>query len=289
MRTALDQADLHIAAGDLAHARPLLERIVAAKPDQWDAWERLLPLLARVGDRAALEQHAQRFSGMKGRGHYIYALCWGYRANLQGDQQGAGVYFEQAIKDEARSIPALEALVRLALARHDMDGANRLVERLMRADANNAYAHYARASLDYVAGRQTQAEAALRRSLQLGRTPEALNDLALMLQAGGNLAESESLARAAVALDDQFHQAWDTLATILLRTGQRPDARAAYERALALAANNDHARVELADLYAQDGNRERATELAQSLLARADSLPPELRLRLATVREGLGL
>ncbi len=197
VRAALQQADLHLAAGAYAQARTLLEKLVKARPDQWDGWERLLPILARQDDRSALDALSGRFSGGEARGHYLYALCHGYRARLAGDGAAADVYFEQALKADAKSVPALEALTRSALQRLDADAVARHVDRLLRLDPGNAFAYYAKGSLEYVQGRAEQAEIALKRSVQLGKTPEALNDLSLLLKARGQTAEAEALARAA--------------------------------------------------------------------------------------------
>lgn len=140
--------------------------------------------------------------------------------------------------------------------------------------------------------RLPEAEAALRAVLKADPNhAEAANDLAyVLLMRGGHADEAGELATRAVTANPTEARFFDTLARVRLAAGDKPGAKAAFEKALKLEPNQIDALVGYAGLLGETNDR--AT--AGKLLDRADAvltLDPDaarrFRVRIGDLRQTL--
>lgn len=101
--------------------------------------------------------------------------------------------------------------------------------------------------------------------------PVLQNNLAVLLEVGGDVAAAERVLRAALAEDPSIPQVSKNLADVLYRNGRYDEAREAYERAAKLAPELGD------DLYFKLGNiayKRRETARARESWSRATALNP---------------
>lgn len=103
-------------------------------------------------------------------------------------------------------------------------------------------------------GREDEAEAALRRALELQEShPLAHNNLGLLLCAQGRAAEAQRAFRRALQLREAYPEAHNNLGALLAREGLAAEAEAAYRRALDLRQAYPEAHNNLGVLLSRQG------------------------------------
>ncbi len=130
----------------------------------------------------------------------------------------------------------------------------------------------------YLAGDFEGAAADLRTSLQLGPTHGALSNLGSAAFYLGRYEEAATMFRRAAALTPDDHVLWGNLGDALtFAPGRRTEAAEAYrraatlaERALAINRDDDETRSDLARYQARLGHRDRARQLRDESLDRAE-------------------
>jgi tetratricopeptide (TPR) repeat protein len=267
----LEHAALHMAAGVPDKARVLLQELVELKPGFAPAWALLAGVLIQQNDTKALQECERRLERVKGR-DFLTTVVLGQIALGRGDGVAARTYFDQALGMRPNAAVLLDLLLRLDVQEGRRDLASGHIRGLLLADPGHPFANQVLASLQLERKEYALAENSLRKSLERRRDPAVVNDLAWVLQEGGNLAEAEPLVREALRANDTLANAWDTLGVILTKRGVYDEAEAALNRSLALYAENPAVRMHVAQLHERRGDVAKAAEVADDLLARPAGL-----------------
>ena len=121
-----------------------------------------------------------------------------------------------------------------------------------------------------------QAEAALKKSIELGPSYPAYANLAFLYMDEKRYAESVAMSQKALQLNDKNYLVWANLMSAYQVLDQKDNFAAARDHAIGLLEEKVNlepqdalAQVSLAALYAQKGLREKALTRVQSALARA--------------------
>jgi Flp pilus assembly protein TadD len=163
-------------------------------------------------------------------------------------------------------VTVLETLLRLEMEEGTPDRALRYARSLLEADPSNAFAYYVIGTYQIEQRRYAEAEVTLRKSIEMRPSPEALNNLAWIVQDQGRLAEAEALARQGLRLDPDMPNLLDTLGVTLTRAGREADALEPLTRAVELAKDDPDPLLHLADLEVALGNRARALEFCDAAM-----------------------
>jgi len=268
---ALEYAVVHLAAGDPARARVVLQEMVDLKPDLAPAWAMLSGVAIEQEDAALLRECERRLERVKGK-DFLATTALGQIALHRQDYASARVYLEQALAMRPAATAILDLLLRLDVREGRRDLATGHIRRLLLIDPNHPFANHALASLQLERKEYAQAESSLRKSLERGRKPGLLNDLAWTLRMRGNLEEAEALAREAVAASDREFNYRDTLGVILMARGKWAEAEEVLKKALELAPDVAIVQLHLAELYAAKGDATKAAEMASALMGRLSHL-----------------
>ena len=273
-RIAMEYAVLHVAAGEPAKARVILQELVDLNPQRIPAWAMLAAVLLQQNDLKALEECERRLGRAKNQ-DFLTTVMLGEIALRRAKLVEARTYFDQALGMRPGTAVLLEMLLRLDVqeGRRDLAGAH--VRSLLLLDPGHPFANQILASMQLERKQYTQAENSLRKSLERKSDPLVMNDLAWVLQEKGELDEAESMVRAALKLDDKAGVAWDTLAMILMKRGRLPEAGEFFRKALSLAPNNFSVQVHLVTYYGRTGEEAKAVDLAENLLANPARLSPD--------------
>lgn len=285
--TPLEQAALHLQAGNPGRSRTLLLEQVGARPDALEAWELLLSIDLHQKNEEGLQDTLRRYRTVRGGSGHVPALGEGYIALLLGDLDLARARVEEVLAMRPRSTPGLEAALRVALEDGNFTAVSSLTGPLLEVDPENAYGNYALGTLELVQGRYAEAEEALCKSLQTRRSPEVLNDLAWLLHELGRSEEAEKMARSALQMDSGLPQAWDTLATILMAADRLDDAEHAFHKAQALDSQDAGTLLRHAALHLKRGDRQEAAELAGQIHGVVDTLAAAERDDFKRIRDAL--
>jgi serine/threonine-protein kinase len=118
------------------------------------------------------------------------------------------------------------------------------------------------------------AEAALKKSIELGPSYPAYTNLAYLYMSEKRYAESVVMSQKALQMNDQNYLVWANLMTAYQALNQTANFESARERVLSLLEqkvqaepHDSLAQVSLADIYAQKGLREKALTRVQAALA----------------------
>ncbi|MEI6810184.1 MAG: tetratricopeptide repeat protein, partial [bacterium] len=293
VQIALEQANTHIAAGDYDKARVVLEKLVETRPEMLDAWQLLGEVLVHDNDRAALDMCLKRMSKIDG-GQQATAYLSARMALRQDDSSTARRLLEQALVSRPDNPRLLEQLLRLDFAEAGKDRLYAHAKALLRIAPTHALANYAMGSFQDQQGNTVLAEDLYRRSMEKERLPQALNDLAWLLQKRGEFQEAEKLIREVVGVNRKMPRVWDTLGIILTRSGNLStnrfaEAEQAFETALSLAPNGPMISLHMADLQAKMGKIDRARELVSKVLPKRERLRPEEQKDLDSLVDRLGV
>ncbi len=278
-RLAMEYAVLHLAAGDPGKARIVLQELVDLKPDLAVAWAMLGGVVIEQNDAAAVNECERRLQRVKGR-DFLATAVLGQIALYKHDYSAARVYLDQALEMRPTVVALLELLLRLDVRDGRRDLAAGHVRRLLLLDSGHPYANQVLAAMQLESKEYAQAESSLRKSLARGRSADALNDLAWVLQARGSLDEAEALAREVVGMAGKNANFQDTLGVILMAKGDLKGADDAFRKALELAPDAAVVQLHLVELYVKKGDSKKAADLAEQLMGRMSSLSPEDQERL---------
>jgi len=132
---------------------------------------------------------------------------------------------------------------------------------------------------------QPQAEAALKKSIQLGPSYPAYTNLGYLYMSEKRYTESVAMTQKALQMNDQNYLVWANLMSAYQALNQTANSAAARERVLGLLEqkvkaepHDTLAQVSLAEVYAQKGLREKALTRVQSALAGSPDNPNVLEL-----------
>lgn len=282
---AQEYAVLHLAKGDAAKARVILEGVTDLQPDSLHAWA----LLASVGllqkDDDLIIRCAKKLERAKTPDYFALAVLADI-AFYRSDYASARSYLDQALSLRPSMLPLLDQLLRLDYQERRRDLATVHIKAILLKDPGHAFANQLLGTFQAEREEYDLAEDSLRRALERGKTSSLLNDLAWALQGQGKLAEAERSAREALAMSQDNAAAWDTLGVILMKQNKLSDAEEALLKAKSLVPDYTSAQLHLAELYAEKGEREKAVKMAEELLNRESGLTDKERRTLRNVARG---
>lgn len=197
------------------------------------------------------------------------------RGDYPGAFEFAGLFLQkrQSAPPESRA-EAFSIAIRSASAMHRFDAARRAADELGKIPGQGVRAALERAGIARQASGPAAAAAAIEKSGLDLRAPES--EPALRALVGDLLAQAktEDAARrvdAAVAAHPEHAAFYELRGLVAARRERLPEAREAFERALALEPEQASTLVALATLEAQEGK----ADAALALLARAEAAAPD--------------
>jgi tetratricopeptide (TPR) repeat protein len=284
---AMERAVIAILESNDAQARTELEALVRGNENLIPAWRMLVDVLVRAQDWRELERAAERLRALRG-GIGLAAEVQAVLALRNADLPRARRYYGEALSAQPNNLLLLRRVLRLELMAGALDSALGHARTILQLDTTNALANYVVGAARMAGGEVDLAEEVFRRSLEIERLPEALNDLAWLLLQKNEYAEAEALAREAVQLKPAMHQAWDTLGEILMRQGKLAEAEVALEKVLALTPDSPGALLHMAQLQAAKGDKPHAREILHMIADRADRLSSEAKAEYDALLRSLG-
>ena len=270
-RIEMEYAVMHLAAGNAAKARIVLQELVDLHPDMTAAWALLAGVAMMENDEKGVDECERRLSRAKNQ-DFITTVVLAQIALRHARVVEARTYLDQALAKRPNTPLLLDLLLRLDVQDGRRDWANDHIRSLLLLDPGHPFANQVLASMQIERKEYTQAENSLRKSLSRKSDTSAMNDLAWVLQEKGQLDEAESIVRTALKADGKMGVAWDTLGTILMKQGKLEGAGEAFKKALAMSPESPVVQLHMAMLYEKKGERQKAAELTENLLSRPAGL-----------------
>lgn len=283
----LEWAAYAIATDDNARAKEILKKAVQESPDLVRAWAMITAINIQERDALGLYDTIRHINRLKKGNELLLAIANGYLAIMQEDLSTATVELSKALALRPDDPQILEWLVRLDLLQGLTGRMEERLGQLLRISPKNAFGNFVMAGLQMQRKEFVLARDSLTRSIETQRTPEALNDLAWLLQESGLYQEAETNVRSALEMRPDLRPAWDTLGEILMKTDRLEEARAALEKAISLQANVVAVQLHMVELDLRQGRREDAAERLGAIKDRAASLSASESEELERLRKQL--
>jgi len=283
----LEWATLDVVAGRSDEAIERLDALLSEKPKLLRGWALLTGIYIQQNDTDRLASAVRKMESLRLGGSAVIPIARGHLAVLSNDLDGAREAFMEASRLEPGNIKVLEWLLKLDMIQNFQTAARTHLDEILRMDPDHAFANRILGTLQYADGEYKLAEDSLRRSLKSRNDPEALNDLAWLLQESGLYEEAEKHARSSLAIDINNHHAWDTLGVILMRTDRYGPASKAFEHALSLSDNNLPVLIHTAELLTLQDKRAEAMAIIEALSMRSSELTSSDREQIDSLRRKL--
>ena len=253
-QTRLEYADFLNRIGQNAEAKPLLEALVKDQPTNVAAQQSRFSVLSALGDTtgAAAAAHAiVEAQPENALGYYLEGLSH----EATHDNSAALASYERALAKSPRSAEPLAALARVLVTSNRRAAARERVAKIVAEYPDHAV---------------------------------AVNMLAEIVLADGDRDGAVALADQAIAVDARWWMPYRTKALALLAKGSKDVAKQVYSDGLAAAGNDPRLGVDLAALYENDHEPDRAIELYERLHQSDPSSEPvanNLAMLLTTYRD----
>lgn len=157
--------------------------------------------------------------------------------------------------------------------RGDPDGAGRVLDLLIEAQAGDGEALHLRGVIALQQGRADQAVTDLRRAVAAGAGPQALANLGIALAGTGDAREAEAMLRSAVCQVGDHPQAAYNLGHLLAARGADEEAETWLRSAVRQAPGYTRASCELAALLLREGRAREALACLEAALEHASDHP----------------
>jgi len=257
----LELAIFHLATGNLAQARILVQSTLDLQPENLQAWG-MLAIIELQQANAARTTHQDGTSLMEEveqtilpkmetisgtPDQYFIQIV---RAQLAMQK---GVKFYRTAREAYIRASILrpdvfklnDAILQLDIALADQVRGEEHARQVLRINRKHALANYVMGSLRLQSGEYGEAVDYLTRSVETEPLPIALNDLAEVLHRIRKLNDAEVRAREAAQLAPNFYIVWETLASILMEDPNRlKEAEEVLSKAITLN-NSDDIRLQL--------------------------------------------
>ncbi len=279
-----EKALLSLCEGNTKQARVELEKLVEKNPAFVKGWTLLADVYVAEGELDEARKCAGKLKEIE-EGSLIARVILGQVAIIERDFDSARIHFEDAFGRDPNNILVLERLLRLDVAQVRQSEARIRALRILRLDQANAFANYVMATLQMLDGERDLAEDSFRKSLKTQKTPLALNDLSWLLLKKESYNEAESLARAALAMDEKMDTAWDTLGVILMNTKRFAESEQAFERSLAIYQDNPSVFLHMGELQLSMKNSKRAKEFLEIAGEKQSGLTQDDKKKLDSLME----
>lgn len=286
----LMQAQISLASGDsksaLRLSSELIERLAQTAPDRQSSPQMLAELRAKAflaRGAAALDQRntkAARQDFMMARdaapGDTYPHISLAGVALAEGNGDEAAAFYENALSVDSTNFNALSGLIRLYSRNNELAKAHARIDQVLSSNPNNASLHYLKAQIYGFERNPSQAEASLRKTLELDQ-----NYIAAYSALGALFINTNQQERAIAEYQKILERRPDnatayTLIGMLDDSRKNYDAAAeSYRKALGKDQNAVIAANNLAWLYAVNGkgNLDEAVRLAQGVVQKNPNIP----------------
>ncbi|MDP6523211.1 MAG: tetratricopeptide repeat protein [Kiritimatiellia bacterium] len=270
-----------------AAARPLLRKLVKEHPAYLRAWVVLAGVNEMQNDTEGMQECLDKVRVLKRDSFHAEIIQ--ARINIRrGEWEAAEEPLLKALLTRPNNARILEQMVLVQLTLDRSVALDTYVTRLLRSDPENFFGNHLRGRLQYKRRELGMAEDSFRKALTTRRSAKILNDLAWVLQEGGNLSEAEVLTRETVTLEPDGHHAWDTLGVILFKSGELDEARQAFGECLRISPNHTGALLRTTDILITQGDRRTAAITVRRLEDMRETLSARDVKDLAAIKERLG-
>jgi len=280
-RLALERVLIQAAEGDVRGALDRLGRMRAERPDDVLPHAVAAVLAQDSGDAELFEKAVESLKRLPSKSLQLRLFLAQLMLERQ-DWAGARMELETLTRMNPANARVWEALVRADFAERKREQAEDHVRVLLTLEPENALGNLMLASFQRERGQLALAESSYRTALKSERRPATLNDLAdLLLHKGrdgrhpGALAEARALLDEAVSSQPDYLTAYATRAELNLETGDLDGAEADIQKVVSAASDSPLSMFLSARLYSERGNFAAARDLADSIEARRDAMPPE--------------
>jgi tetratricopeptide (TPR) repeat protein len=250
----LEYADYLNRRGENEEARPLLDAVLNADPQNVSALEVEFRVLGALGDTAGAVKVAREISAARPEaplGYYLEGLA----LESSRDIPAAISSYERALEKEPRGAEPLGALSRVLVTTNRRDEARARLEQVVATYPDHAV---------------------------------ALNLLAEIALADGAVDRTIDLADRAIAVDTRWWLPYRTKALAYLSKGAADEAKKTYSEGLAASGNAAVLGMDLAALYEREKQPDRAIEVYERMHSAnpaAEPLANNLAMLLATYRD----
>lgn len=285
-RLSFDRALLAAAGGDTRGALSRLAKLGHEQPGNV-----LIPALTAVlaleaGNAETADKAIDSMRRMSNKSLQL-RLFLAHVLIMKRDWAGARGELEPLTRMNPGNAKIWEALLQVDHAERKRDQAEDHVRVLLTLEPENALGNLILASIQRDRGQLALAESSYRTALRSERRPDVLNDLAdLLLHKGmaaveprnteAALSEATALLDEALSLRPGYLTALATRAEVHLVRGNLDAAEADLQKVLAEVPDNTLAMFLSARLYAQRGNYAAARDLADTIDAHRDAMPPDM-------------
>ncbi|MCL1921550.1 MAG: tetratricopeptide repeat protein [Kiritimatiellaeota bacterium] len=304
---AVEWATIHLMNTNVVQARLTLQEATDLNPKNLQALSMLALLQLQQGELDEVDILLNRMRNAAGTDdNYFLLITRGQlllrrladlsREPLPSERVERNPEEARAKRLMALRTQAREAFARAMMLRPDIHGVKDMVLQLdielsdtknaqlharqvLRQNRDHALANYVMGSLRLQEGAYGEAEDFLRRSVNTGGTPAALNDLAEVLRRIRRLDDAEKFAREAVAKAPKLYIAWETLGSVLLEANRNLDeAEDSVKMALSLLDSGNspivdpRVNITLARIQLKKGDIERARATIQKIEAQKSEL-----------------
>ncbi len=274
----VERVTLKMIQGESEEARRVLQAHVRNRPEDARAWALLVMVAEGDQDQELMARTLEQLTRLNNPAPEIRQQI--ARAQLyMGYHSAARDTLSRIIRSNPGHIGALEQILRLDVMEGDQDAARHHVQMILSADSGHPFGNYLLSTLQVARGDYALAETSLRRSLQRSEMPEALSDLAWLLQMRGAFKEAYPLARRAMELNPRNPAAWSTLGRILLHLDRVEEANEALHEAIQLMPDHPVIKLNLVELFEQQGLRTDALALLDEVEAELTLMPESDRQR----------
>jgi tetratricopeptide (TPR) repeat protein len=255
---ALALAVQHHQAGRLQAAQQIYRQVLAAEPNQADAWHLLGVVAFQLGKHEAAVEQISRAIALNG-------AVAAFHSNLGNAFQGQGktneaiACYRRALELDPRLAETHNNLGNVLKEQGKLQEAVACYRRALELAPNYADAHYNLGLALHDQGRTDEATACYRRVLQFDPAhARAHNNLGNALQGQGNLDEAIACYQRALELNPAFAQAHYNLGNAYNARNQPDQAAARYRRALELQPNYAEAINNLGGILHDQGKLDEA-------------------------------
>ena len=198
-------------------------------------------------------------------------LAIGYIHMEAGREAPARLHLERAVQLLPKSQDAWTYLGRLEMSVKQYQRALEDFHQALGLDPSASYALISAGQAHAALGDDTSAEALFRQALADGRDADAANQLGLLLVRQNRLAEAREAFQKAITVQRDNVWAINNLGVLYMQMHQVDDAVAAFRYGIDVAPDEEISYLNLARVYARGGDRAKARDILQQLLARRPS------------------
>lgn len=277
-RLVPERATLKILENRTMDALRLLRDHLRTHQEDGRSWGMLILLAQQEGQEELLTASLAQLQRLGDESPDLLQVMAQAQLNL-GYLPAARETLTRILRQRPSNVAALEMSLRLDVMEGNQDSATRNVERLLSVDPGNPLGNYILGTLQVSRRDFALAEVSMRRSLQRQELPEALNDLAWLLQHRGATDEAYPLIQRALELSPRNANAWSTYGVILLNKDRIDDASEALHQAIQLQPDNPLIQLNLVELYYRMNMPQDALMLLDNVMAVISLLPEDDRDR----------